>query len=327
MSEGRTLVGTAVDGSGAAGFRHTLCPYDGPDGFLDGATSFIDDAAAHDETVVVALEPPREQSLRDRLSESGSGANVSFMDLAALGRNPSRLIPAWQSWIAELAADGRPVRGIGESAWDSPDAALASELRYHEYLLNLAFAKSPAWWLLCPYDTSRLQAPVLEAARRTHPQLWIQGIGQANAEYDPGPYVFEDLPLPVGVPRVMAYTGSDLSVVRDKVTACANAHNVVQETVEGLRIAATEIATNSIRHAGGWGTLRTWTQDDWLICEFHDTGHITDPLAGRLPPTPGQLGGHGLWLANQLCDLVQIRTSPHAGTTIRLHTAIGNRAG
>jgi anti-sigma regulatory factor (Ser/Thr protein kinase) len=34
-------------------------------------------------------------------------------------------------------------------------------------------------------------------------------------------------------------------------------------------------------------------------------------------PEPGQLGGRGLWLANQLCDLVQIRCSP-AGATVRL---------
>jgi anti-sigma regulatory factor (Ser/Thr protein kinase) len=29
-------------------------------------------------------------------------------------------------------------------------------------------------------------------------------------------------------------------------------------------------------------------------------------------------GGYGLWLANQVCDLVQVRSSP-AGTTVRLH--------
>ena len=32
----------------------------------------------------------------------------------------------------------------------------------------------------------------------------------------------------------------------------------------------------------------------------------------------GQPGGYGLWLANQLCDLVQIRSLP-AGTAVRLH--------
>jgi hypothetical protein len=30
------------------------------------------------------------------------------------------------------------------------------------------------------------------------------------------------------------------------------------------------------------------------------------------------MGGHGLWLVHQVCDLVEIR-SGDAGTTIRLH--------
>jgi hypothetical protein len=39
---------------------------------------------------------------------------------------------------------------------------------------------------------------------------------------------------------------------------------------------------------------------------------------GRTPPSPDQRAGRGLWLANQLCDLVQIR-STEAGTVVRLH--------
>jgi hypothetical protein len=49
-----------------------------------------------------------------------------------------------------------------------------------------------------------------------------------------------------------------------------------------------------------------------------DAGHIEVPLAGRVRPRPEQLTGRGLWLVNQLCDLVQI-SSGHAGTVARLH--------
>jgi DcmR-like sensory protein/histidine kinase-like protein len=58
-----------------------------------------------------------------------------------------------------------------------------------------------------------------------------------------------------------------------------------------------------------------------LVCEIQDRGHLTDPLAGRLPPRPGALRGRGLWLVNQLADLVQLRTQPDA-TTIRIHTIL-----
>ena len=54
-----------------------------------------------------------------------------------------------------------------------------------------------------------------------------------------------------------------------------------------------------------------------LLVEFEDSGSIEAPLAGRLRPGPTQDGGRGLWLANQLCDLVQIRSRP-GRTTVRL---------
>jgi hypothetical protein len=49
-----------------------------------------------------------------------------------------------------------------------------------------------------------------------------------------------------------------------------------------------------------------------------DRGWIRDPLAGRVAPRENKATGRGLWLVNQLCDLVQLRSSP-AGTTLRLH--------
>jgi hypothetical protein len=42
------------------------------------------------------------------------------------------------------------------------------------------------------------------------------------------------------------------------------------------------------------------------------------PLADRERPLPDLSAPRGLWLANQLCDLVQIRSLPE-GTVVRLH--------
>jgi len=71
-------------------------------------------------------------------------------------------------------------------------------------------------------------------------------------------------------------------------------------------------------HGGGGGTLRIWQEDDLLICEVNDKGRIVDPMLGRERPALAQGGGHGMWLANQLCDLVQVRALPH-GSAVRLH--------
>jgi hypothetical protein len=41
----------------------------------------------------------------------------------------------------------------------------------------------PAWWLLCPYDTSALGGPVLEEASRSHPFVSQRGVATASADY------------------------------------------------------------------------------------------------------------------------------------------------
>jgi len=69
---------------------------------------------------------------------------------------------------------------------------------------------------------------------------------------------------------------------------------------------------------GGGGTLRVWREPDAVVCEVRDRGFIRDPLVGRMAPPIEQYGGRGLWIVNQLCDLVQIRSAP-SGTVVRVH--------
>ncbi|HSK48938.1 MAG TPA: ATP-binding protein, partial [Solirubrobacterales bacterium] len=89
-----------------------------------------------------------------------------------------------------------------------------------------------------------------------------------------------------------------------------------------LVTAASELTANSVVHGGGGGELRTWRQDAELLVEIRDRGsRIDDPMAGRVMPPPEKPHGRGLWLANQLCDLVRIR-SGEEGTTVRLHLGL-----
>jgi anti-sigma regulatory factor (Ser/Thr protein kinase) len=77
-----------------------------------------------------------------------------------------------------------------------------------------------------------------------------------------------------------------------------------------------------VRHAGGRGTLRVWREPDALVCEVRDHGHFDSPLVGRERPEPLLLEGRGLWLVNQVCDLVQIRSSAD-GTVVRVRMDLG----
>src|SRR5262249_36803302 len=98
-----------------------------------------------------------------------------------------------------------------------------------------------------------------------------------------------------------------------------------------LTLAVHEIASNAVRHAGGTGRLRVWTLEPGLdgpaavVAEVADhgpvVGPIADPMVGRERPATGLDSGRGLWLANQLCDLVQLRTSPD-GTVVRMHVLL-----
>jgi anti-sigma regulatory factor (Ser/Thr protein kinase) len=89
--------------------------------------------------------------------------------------------------------------------------------------------------------------------------------------------------------------------------------------VDVLELAASELATNTIRHGGGAGTVAMWLDGSAAVVEFSDAGVLTDPMSGRRTPTLEQEGGRGLYLVNQLCDLVQLRSSDR-GTTVRITT-------
>lgn len=67
--------------------------------------------------------------------------------------------------------------------------------------------------------------------------------------------------------------------------------------------------------------MSVWLEPGALVFEARDDGCIGEPLVGRVRPTPTQDGGRGLWMANQLCDLVQVR-SGSSGTSMRLRMSL-----
>jgi anti-sigma regulatory factor (Ser/Thr protein kinase) len=68
--------------------------------------------------------------------------------------------------------------------------------------------------------------------------------------------------------------------------------------------------------------LLVWRTEEHLVCEVRDDGRIDDPLVGRRMPGPEVEGGRGVWMANQLCDLVQVRSSDQ-GTVVRVLVRFG----
>jgi anti-sigma regulatory factor (Ser/Thr protein kinase) len=316
---GSTLGSNRADGA----FRHETLIYAGIDEFLGATVPFIANGIAAGEPVLVVVCDAKIERLREEIN--GAAAGVHFADMAVVGRNPARIIPAWRAFVDRNEAEGRGIRGIGEPIWPGRSAAELVECHHHESLLNLAFAGMPDWQLLCPYDTSALEDEVLETAEHNHPLVRSGGIHDHSRTYiDPrlGPAPFcGELPEPAIEPRVIAFIGGELSAVRRFIGDCADDAGLDQDAKVDLVLAANELAANSVRHGGGHGVIRIWPEDSELLCEISDEGWIQEPLVGRERPQPDQTRGRGLWVANQICDLVQIRSGGQ-GTTVRLHMSI-----
>jgi anti-sigma regulatory factor (Ser/Thr protein kinase) len=176
----------------------------------------------------------------------------------------------------------------------------------------------------CPYDIAELDPAVIADARRTHPLLLSSGHRLMSPEHtvpsDLLPSRSVPLPAPYGDAMIHTYR-TDLSQVRALVLQHAREAGLTESRANDLVLAVSEVAANTLRHTQSSGTLNLWNDQDEVVCEIHDEGTITDPLAGRHRPPPDASGGHGLWLVHQVCDLVELN-SDASGTTIRMHMTI-----
>lgn len=305
----------------AHGFRHEALLYSGPEEFLAGALAFVEEGLEAEEPMLVVVSADKIRRLRRALGADAEG--VHFADMAEVGLNPARIIPAWRDFVERHSGPGRRLRGIGEPIWAGRSPAELVECQRHESLLNLAFADAEGFRLLCPYDLDALDPTVIEEAHRSHPVLVAaEGAERESTAFRPIEIVaapFETpLPEPSHPAPTRAFQAGTLEELRRFVAAQAEGAGLSPARSYDLVLAVNEVATNSVRHGGGHGRLRVWVEGETILAEVQDQGHIDLPLVGRERPAAGQVGGHGLWLVNQLCELVQIRSFP-TGSVVRLH--------
>ncbi|HUB99361.1 MAG TPA: anti-sigma factor RsbA family regulatory protein [Solirubrobacterales bacterium] len=297
-------------------FSHQLAFYEDADTFLASAVPFLHEGLELGEPVRAALTPAKIELLRGEL---GADAEViEFVDVEDVGGNPARLIPAWRDFL-DTRAPGGGIRGIGEPIWPARSPAAVDECERHESLLNLAFHDVPATAILCCYDSRALDDDVLDAALLSHPQERNGETAAANPEWDdhrPEPFAGGLAPPPLGAFE-LGFDRDTLHTLRAAIGLEAAEAGLSEQRAGDVVLAAAELAANSVVHGGGQGTATIWREPQALVVEVRDQGRILQPLAGRVRPTPTQENGRGLWVANQVCDLVQIR-SGRAGTRARL---------
>ena len=294
-------------------FRHEAVFYAGPEAFLDRVAPFVEEGVDRDEPVMVALEAPKLRALKRRLGAAAE--RVEFADMGDIGHNPACIIPAWRDFVAGRSG---PMRGVGEPIWPGRTPDELVECQCHEALLNVAFADTAGFHLLCPYDSAHLGREVIEEAERSHPWVGAAASVRYRGDAEPVPQFAMPLSPAPGDPEEHRILWDTLGSIRALVAEHARAAGVSEVRAGDLVLATHEVATNSIRHGGGEGVLRVWHDHDTVVCEVSDRGRLDEPLAGRARPELQADGGWGLWLANQLCDLVQLRTLPD-GSVVRLH--------
>jgi anti-sigma regulatory factor (Ser/Thr protein kinase) len=300
------------------GFRHEAFFYADGDEFLAGVIPFLEEGIAAGEAVLAILPEPRRQLLRKALGPAAE--KVEFQSMEEVGRNPARLISGWRD-VLRRSDPGRGVRGLGEPVYSGRSDAELDECERHERLLNLAFQGERGLTFMCPYDITALDDDVLAAAARSHPHRLDSHGASVSQQFSVGSPLEGTLPRSEMPAVTLGFGKSDLGTVRQSVTDLGRSAGLDSRRNEDLVLAVCEVATNSIQHATGGGCLAIWRDEGDLVCEIHDFGCIEDPLVGRERPAVEQLGGRGLWIANQLCDLVQIR-SDDEGTCVRLRIAI-----
>src|SRR5215472_4273852 len=300
--------------------RHVAFFYRDPAEYRAQMLGFARAGLAQGEPLFIAV--PAARALGDQLA--AEPAELACSDITDAGRNPARLIPELRAFFDQHA--GRRVRVVGEPAWPGRSPAEICEVVRHEALVNLAFPETRAT-IMCAYDVSRLAPAAISGARSTHPEY----LGNGRPVTAPGaapvwqvpPECDRPLPPPPAGTETLDYQ-TDLAPVRRLVDSHARRTSLAPERVADLVLAVNEIAANTLGHTASGGMLQVWHDEAEILCQVHDQGWITDPLAGRVKRPPDGRG-HGLFLVNQVCDLVELRTGP-GGTTVRMHMSLGDRS-
>ncbi|WP_405498397.1 anti-sigma factor RsbA family regulatory protein [Streptomyces sp. NBC_00096] len=312
----------------AAPFEHPALFYRGEDEYVAALAPFIRAGAQAGEPVAVALPNGNLGLITAELAglDTEPAPGVRFLDMTLAGRNPGRILPGVLLPFADAHRSGH-VRIIGEPVWPGRTPQEYPACVQHEALINAAFRGRDVT-VLCPYDAEALPAGVLADARVTHPTVIEDGRERVSAAFSPG-RAFARGNEPLTRPEDAAAFGFDagrLHGARRFATEIASRLGTADDARAALSLTVAELTTNSVVHGGGSGILRLWVEADQLVCDVRDSGLLSDPLAGRVPPPVERPGGRGLVLVNEFATLVRIHAGA-TGTTVQVHLDMRPRPG
>jgi anti-sigma regulatory factor (Ser/Thr protein kinase) len=188
----------------------------------------------------------------------------------------------------------------------------------YEAAINRAFADRPMS-ILCGYDVREQPEAAVEGALRTHPRVLVDGWEDNPLYEDPARVVSELTPRPEGLTDLRELPlDADVNAFSHRLRRELATLEVPDAQAENLLLAAAEVFENAGTHGHGARSQRLGRVGGLIVWELSDNGPgFDDPLAGYVPPRPGDGKGRGLWLARQLTHEVEFLSSPQ-GFTARL---------
>jgi anti-sigma regulatory factor (Ser/Thr protein kinase) len=298
------------------GYDHSALFYRSEREYVDRLVQFIEDGLDQQQPILLAVPGDKLASVSSALGDAA--VEVTMADITDFGRNPGRILAGQLAFVERHA--GRHVRVISEPAWAGRTASEYLACMQHEALANIAFAGSDITGL-CPYDASCLDESVLADVRLTHPQIWLGGSRRHCPEYAVDAALDQcNQPLATSPAAVThnVHQAADLAGVRRCGERYGRLLGMHADRMADLLLVATELATNSLDHAGGACRMAFWYEAGYVICEARDMGYWADPLAGRRPPAVGSAGPYGLFVVNAIADLLRTHTTSD-GTTIQAY--------
>jgi len=314
----------------AAGtFEHWACVYRDDQQLLQTAVPFLAGGLEAGEPVLAVTSRANLGLIGAALGERAG--EVDYAESAFFGRRPPQRVAAFYRYWAGRAGNGREstgasggnarVRILAEPVWAGRSAREVAAWTRMESALNVALAPASIS-MVCPYDTSTLDPGIVADALRTHPAQIAGSDLSPSAEFtDPAQFVRSCDTGPLAQPPAGAaefgFDGS-LRGLRRFIASRADAYGVAGDRAEMLILAVSEVGAYLKNQGRGTATVRTWEQPGAVVCDFRQPGtSISDPFLGLRPASLKPGAGDGLWLANQICDWMEIRSGAE-GCVIQL---------
>jgi anti-sigma regulatory factor (Ser/Thr protein kinase) len=292
--------------------RHHAFVYESDEEYVAGSVRFLKDGLDAGEGAIVANTRDGLAMMRDALGPAAD--QVAFVDVSAVYTRPARTVARYYGTFLEQLRSAPSVRAVATGQFGTTREEWREWMAY-EAITNVAYAHLPVW-VVCAYDANRLPDPVIDIARRTHPELLAEDWQASDRFEDPRALVRKLTPDPEPLPELRSFSAGNLESFRERLAGELRAERVPEARALEVLVAATELATNAMTHGGGIGEVRVGRADGRFVCEVIDRGGgFDDPVAGYLAPRDGT--GTGLWVARQLAWRLESFQSTK-GFTVRL---------